>query len=190
MLKPWTRYKVSLNGSPGSRTLSSPIPSRFGRHSISLRRPFLSRGAGRARARCVHTLPKKYPAFFYLQITTFRYDCRILYESPDTSFMRRSSGRGPTLPILYEKSRGSLTYEFVAPSGYDRSILFRETATKRKGDRKKISSQMMGIAGRRLQTARHIRVGGMRSFIVFQSRNLISGSLATAISSEVWMNSI
>lgn len=66
----------------------------------------------------------------------------------------------------------------------DGSILFRETATGRKEDSEKISSQMMGIAGRRLQTARHIRVGGTRNFIVFQSRNLIA-DLATAISSEV-----
>lgn len=37
VLKPWTRYKVSLNGSPNVRMLSSSIPSDFERHSISLR---------------------------------------------------------------------------------------------------------------------------------------------------------
>lgn len=36
-LKPWTRYKVLLDGSPNVRMLSSSISSDFERHSISLR---------------------------------------------------------------------------------------------------------------------------------------------------------
>jgi len=174
VLKPWTRYKVSLNGSPDSRTLSSlPTPSCFESHSISLQRPFLSRGAGRARARCVHALPKSIGIFLPADNHV---SARPPDESSHMSFARRSSGQGPTLPILNEKSRGSLTFEFVALSDYDRSILFRETATKRKRDSKKISSQMVKIVGRRLQTACHIRVGETRNFFVFHSRNLISES--------------
>lgn len=120
-------------------------------------------------------LPKSAGIFLPADNYTSARPCRILYESLHMSFARGSSGQEPGFAHTKRKG-GSLTFEFVALPGYDRSILFRETATTRKGDSKKISSRMMGIAAHRLQTARHVRVGGMRNFIVFQSRNLISGS--------------
>lgn len=82
--------------------------------------------------------------------------------------------------ILNEKSRGSLTFEFVALGRRGMTVLsFSEKLREGKGDSKKISSQI--IAGHRLQTACRIRVGGTRNFIVFQSCNLISGSPTATI---------
>lgn len=133
-LEPWTRHKVLLNGSPSVRTLSSPISSGFERHSISLRWPFLSRGAGRARARCAHVPPKTL-AFFYLRITTSQ--TRPLgfyaYGSIPMSFVRGSSRRSRT-DFAYTKRKvdeRSLTFQlFVVWSGYDRSILFERNDDK------------------------------------------------------------
>lgn len=133
-LKPWTRYKVLLNGSPNVRMPSSSIPSDFERHSISPRWPFLSRGAGRARARCAHVPPKTL-TFFYLRITTSSSTWSsgsYTYEFIPVSFVKGYSRRSRT-DFAYTKRKvdeRSLTFQFVVWSGYDRSILFKRNGDK------------------------------------------------------------